>query len=705
MAVIGAIRKHSGLAVILVGVAIAAFVLSDLFKSGPKAKTSIGIINGIEIQAMDFNLKVDANIETQKLNTGEDNLTYDEIYTVKDNTWQQLVNEVLMDEEFDKIGLVVTADELFDQVQGPNPHRLILQYFTNPETGRYDRNLIINYLQNLDQLDATSRNQWLSFEQFIKRDRLNVKYSNLIIKGFYVPEAFARARYENQKKNAEFRYAYKKYAEIPDSLVSYTEDDEQRYYEENKYRFDQENTRDMNYVVFEVLPSEQDFADIEADVRKIFSDFTYAENVPSLVNTESDSRYDSSWYAQGTLPVMIDSVMFNSDINVFIEPYIDNEIWHMVKLEDVQSRPDSLKAEHILIAYAGAFRTAQGITRTKTQARELMDSLYNVISRTPGKLQELAVELSNDGSVEKNLGDLGWFPDGNMVYAFNEAVVEGNVGDITTAETIFGYHVIKITGKTRSKKKVRVAQITRVIAPSSATFHQTYMLASKFSGENNSKEKFDQAVIDQGLDKREATYVREMSNNIAGLENPRSMVRWLFSDKTNVGDVSTVFELEGKFIVAVATAERSGGIIPYEEMRDRLKVNVLNDAKGKFISQKINESNLTDIYQIAEQMNTSLDTNTTLTFSSRNIPGFGAENMVIGKIFTMGINENSGPIQGNGAVFSIVLDNINEAPGLGSYAMYKGQMATDFQRDVQNNYPYRAIEKNADIEDYRLLFY
>ncbi len=705
MAVIGAIRKHSGLAVILVGVAIAAFVLSDLFKAGPKAKTSIGIINGVEIQGMDFNIKVDANVETQKLNQGKENLTYDELFTIKQNTWTQVVNEILMDEEFANLGLIVSADELFDQIQGVSPHPLILQYFTNPETGRYDRNLIINYLQNLDQLDEQARNQWLSFEQFIKRDRLNTKYNNLILKGFYVPQVFAKSRYENQKKTAEFRYAYKKYAEIPDSLVTVTEDDELRYYEENKYRFDQETTRDIEYVVFEVGPSRDDLSSIEQDVRDIFREFTYAENVPAFVNTTSDARYDSSWYTQGTLPVLIDSIMFNSDIDVFVEPYVEEEKWHMAKLMDVQYRPDSLRAEHILIAYAGAFRTAREVTRTKTQARALADSLLAVVQNNPEKIQELAVQYSNDGSVEQNLGDLGWFPDGNMVYAFNEAVRNAEEGEITTAETIFGYHVIKVTGKTELKKKVRVAQIERIIAPSSQTFQQIYTQASKFAGENTTKDQFDQTVINEGLDKREATYLREMGNAVPGLDDPRAIIRWLYFEKTKIGDVSPVFELDKKFVVAVATGERFKGIIPYDEMRERLKNNVLNEVKGEFIVNKINESGISDIYQISDQMNVSLDTNTTLTFASRNIPGFGSESEVIAKIFTLSPNQNSGPLVGNGAVFVVVLDNISEAPELGSYAMYKSQIATEFERNVRNNYPYRAIEKNADIEDYRSLYY
>ena len=397
--------------------------------------------------------------------------------------------------------------------------------------------------------------------------------------------------------------------------------------------------------------------------------------------------------------------MFNSEVGVFVEPYIDEEKWHMARLMDVQYRPDSLRAEHILIAYAGAFRTAREVTRTKTEAKELADSLYEVINRNPAKIQELAVQFSNDGSVEQNLGDLGWFPDGNMVFAFNEAIRLADVGDITTCESIFGFHVIKVTGKSEEKKKVRVAQIERDIVPSTRTFQATYTQASKFAGENETQEEFEQAIIDQGLDKREATYLREMSNTIPGLEDPRAIVRWLFYEKTNLGDVSNVFELDNKFVVAVATAERLKGIVPYEDMRERLKNNVLNEVKGRFVKSKIDESGLTDIYQISDQMNVSIDTNTTLTFASRNIPGFGSESEVIAKIFTMSPNENSGPIIGNGAVFVVVLDNVSDAPELGSYAMYKNQVITDFERNVRNNYPYRAIEKNADIEDYRLMYY
>lgn len=705
MAVIGRIRKHSGLAVIFVGVAIAAFVLSDLFRATPSQYKNVGVVDGVEIPFSEFNYKVEENIEAQKMNQQKENLTFGEAFTVRNNTWDQMVNEIIMDQEFAELGLNVSSDELFDLIQGNNPHRLILQYFVNPETGQFDREFVIRYLQNLSQMDPQQRRQWVNFEQFIKRDRLNTKYNNLISKGFYVPEDFARMLYENQSKNAEFRYAYKKYADVPDSLITYTDKDYEKYYAENKQKFEQEHTRDIDYVVFEVTPSEEDYEKTEAEVKRIYQEFQYSENVPMFVNATSDNRYDSTWWLQGVLPIPIDTIAFNSKPGTFIEPYFLDNAWHMAKLIDVDYRPDSLKAEHILIAYRGAFRAAEDNNRTREEAKALADSLYDVVRRSPSKLQNLAVKFSDDGSVENNQGDLGWFADGSMVHAFNEAVVDGNIGEVKMIETPFGYHVLRITDKLKPKKKARIAIINRNIEPSSDTYQKVYTEASMFAGENNTVEKFQQAVIDRGIEKKSATYLKAMNNAIPGLDNPRSVIQWTFSDNAEVGSVSPVFDLDGKYLVAAITEERQEGVIPLEEMKERLVNNIKNEKKGEYLMAMIEESGLNDVNLIATNLNFDLDTNLTLTFDARNIPGFGAEHTVIGTIFAMDENEFKAPVKGNGAVFAIVLDRFGDVPELGSYDLYRNNFINQFERRVENNYPYRAIMDNTDIEDNRRFFY
>ncbi|MBU2651167.1 MAG: SurA N-terminal domain-containing protein [Bacteroidetes bacterium] len=705
MAVIGRIRKHSGLAVILVGVAIAAFVLSDLFSARPNQYKDVGEIEDVKISFSDFNYRVEENIEAQKINQNKENLTYDEAFVVRNNTWDQYLNEILMDNEYEELGLAVSSDELFDLIQGNNPHRLILQYFVNPETGRFDREFVIRYLQSLNQMTPQQQRQWVNFEKYIKRDRVNTKYNNLISKGFYVPDAFAKMQYENQKKNAEFRYAYKKYADVPDSLVSYTDDEYMEYYEENKHKFEQEFTRDIDYIVFDVEPSDEDYEKTKAEVFRIFQELQYSENIEMFVNATSDNRYDSTWWLQGVLPVALDTIAFNAAPGTLIQPYFLDNAWHMGKLIDVQYRPDSMKAEHILIAYRGALRAAEDVTRNRERAQAIADSLYNILRRNPNRLQELAVAFSNDGSVQSNNGDLGWFPDGAMIHAFNEAVANGKPGDVEFIETPFGFHVLKITGKSTPVKKARVAVIDRAVEPSTETFQKIYVEASKFAGENNNPEKFEQAVIDLGLDKRSATYLKEMTNTIPGLDNPRSVVRWVFSDNAKVDAVSPVFDLDGKYLVALITAERQKGVISADEMRERLVNNMKNEKKGEYISELISKNGSSDLNVLARDLNLDLDTNYTLTFDSRNIPGFGAEHRIIGTIFAMNENEFKGPLQGGGAVFAIVVDRFGQVPETATFDFYKKNLETEFQRRVDNNYPYRAIMDNADIIDNRVYFY
>ena len=258
----------------------------------------------------------------------------------------------------------------------------------------------------------------------------------------------------------------------------------------------------------------------------------------------------------------------------------------MARLMDVQMRPDSMKAEHILIAYEGAFRADEGITRTKEQAQKTADSLMDVLRADKTKLQALAFQMSDDGSAKTNNGDLGWFADGSMVGPFNEAVLVTKEGDLVMVETMFGYHVIKVTGKKDPVKKVRVAIVKRAVEPSSKTFQDIYAQASTFAGENNTRDKFETAVTNLGLNKRTATYLREMGNSIPGIENPREIIRWAYYEGIKLGEVSPVFDVGGSYVVAVLTAVREKGIMPLDQMKENLKTFVMNEKKAEVIKEK-----------------------------------------------------------------------------------------------------------------------
>lgn len=705
MALIGTIRKHSALAVILIGIAIAAFILSDLFsgRSG-RGIPPVGTVAGEDIMYNDYNRRVEDNLEIQRLNQNRENLTQQEIFDIRQSTWNQLLNEIILGKEYEKLGLAVTTEELYDLVQGPRPHSLIRQYFQDPATGAYNPALVQNFLQNLDQMQPEAKKQWLNLERFIKEDRLNTKYETLVSKGYYVPEPFARADHDAKRNSAEIRYVAVRYSTVPDDEVTLTDKDYLAFYKKNEQTYKQEASRDLDYVIFDVLPSADDRLKIRESVSRVFAEFQETADVISFVNYTSDNRYDSTWFKRGQLPVTLDSLLFSASVGDFIPPFEEDNAWHMAFLMDAQVRPDSMKAEHILVAYRGAMHAAETITRTIDDARHIADSLANVIRTGRNTLQGMAALISDDPSARENNGDLGWFVDGSMVPPFNEALIKGNIGDVVTVETIFGIHVIRVTGKKDPVKKIRAAVINRAIEPSSKTFQDVYTQASIFAGENRNLEKFSQAVSELGLNMRTASYLREMGNNIPGIEFPREIIRWAFYEGIKIEEVSPVFDIGGSYVVAVLTTIREKGAIPLEQMKENIKPLVMNEKKGEILAGKMKDAGK-DIYQIALEFDTKVDTNLTLTFSSRNIPGFGSEHEMIGKIFSMKPGEQSEPIIGNGAVFVVVLDRINEPSQPADYSIYRDQLLTNFRNRVNTNTIFTVLQEKASIEDNRLLFF
>lgn len=704
MAIIGNIRKHSGLIIVAVGIALAAFVLGDFVRQNPNQANVVGEVNGEEITYREFSVKVDENLDMEKQNRQQESLTPAEAYRVRNRTWDQMVYRIIMDEEFDRLGLTVTSDELFELVQGRNPHQFILQYFTDPQTGQYNPQLVLNYLQNLDQMDPEARQQWVNFEQAIKRDQLQKKYNTLVANGYYIPDQIAQMLYEQQQNNAQIRFVAQKYTDIPDSLVTFDEQDLVDYYEENKFRYKQEPSVNLDYVVFEVQASEEDHKEIREEVYEIFEDFktTGPENIPMFVNSTSDNRYDSSWYMQGELPVRMDSIMFNSEVGQMVEPYMEDQAYHMARLMDIAYRPDSLKASHILVNYRGAMN-AREATRTAAEAEEIADSLYNVVSGNPSVLEEISAEISDDPSARQNQGDLGWFADQTMVYPFNEAVVNAQVGDIELVQSPFGFHIIKVTGKKEPVKKVQVAIIDRAIEPSNETVQDIYTEASVFAGENPTQEQFENAVTEMGLSKRSAPNVSAMSNMIPGLDNPRPMVRWAFDEEVKEGNVSPVFDLGDMYVVAVLKERRTGKYRDLEEVRGNIEGFVVRNKKAEYIKEKMNQVS-GNIYQIAGALNTQVDT-AQVNFEAGSINRYGREPQVIGRVFAMEPGVVSEPIQGNSAVYKVIVDEFQDLQEIDNYQPYTRPLITSFERRVQNNGVYEALEAEAEIEDNRVSYY
>ncbi|MFA5416992.1 MAG: peptidylprolyl isomerase [Bacteroidales bacterium] len=705
MAVIGSIRKHSTFLVIIIGVALAAFVLGDFVKgNGGTRDVNIGVVEGQEITIMDFNAKAEQNIDNKLQQQQTDRLSIDEQFRVKDETYNQMVFGVIMDNEYEDLGLTVTSDELFDMVQGANPHPLIVQYFSDPNTGKFDRNLIIQYLQNMDNMPEQAKQQWYQFEKYIKDDRFRSKFNTLLTKGYYVPTALAQMTFEEENNKADVDYIAATYKSLADSLFVPTTSDYQTYYDAHKENYKQDATRDIKYVVFEVKPSAEDVQMANDEAQQIYKEFVETPDVMRFVKVNSDKNYDSTWYAQGKLPVQIDSIMFNSPVGTVVPPYLENYEFHIARLVAESMRPDSMKANHILIAYQGAYKADQNVTRLKVNAKSLADSLLAVLKKSPKEMKALAVKFSNDPSATTNSGDLGWFADGQMVPAFNEATLVTPVDGFTVAETPFGYHVIEVTGKKPLVKKIRVAMIDREVLPSNETYQGIFAEASKLASENKTLEQFNEYVGTENLNAREMPNLTEMSNRIPGLPNPRQIVQWAFKETTEVGDVSPVFDLEDMFVVAVETKAIDKGYPELDDVKSILEASVVNELKGKHLAKQMAAYN-GDMAKAETEMKLSKTNVTPLFFNSRNLKGFGTENQVIGSVFGMTEGKISEPIVGNAGVFMVRLNSLTKAAAPASLDQVINTMQTAFKQSIDQDQAYRALEESLNVVDNRIKFY
>jgi len=705
MAIIGKIRKHSGLAVIIVGVAIAAFVIGDFGKKRVRGTDDIGVVNGENIPYVEFNVKVEKNLEAQKETAGKEKITDQETYQIRQNTWTTTVKEILMGNEYKELGLTVSPEELFDQVQGRQPHRYILQYFKDPATGQYNSSMVLNYLKNLEKMEPKAKNQWLTFEKAIKEDRQETKYNNLVIKGYYTPTAFLKKAYINQTRAIKLLSVSADLASIPDNTVKLTDEDYQKFYDKNKvYFFTDENYRDVDYVVFDVKPSDIDRKKTAADVGQLFKDFQTSSDALTFANANSDSKLDTAFTKKGKFPSQLDTLFFYSKAGTVFPPFEFNNSWYMAKLIDIQDRPDSMKGSQILLAFEGAGNDK--VKRTKAEAKLKIDSLFNVLKKNPKLFAEAAKKYSDYPTAKDDGGDLKWFPDGNPNFdPFFKVGLELKPNEMKVVETRIGYSIFMLTEKSKPVSKVKAAVLTRAIEPSNQTFQDTYMKASAFAGQNKTPEAFEKAAVDKGLQKRSAPNVREMDSYVSGLTSAREMVRWAFAETTKIGEVSPVFDLSGKYGIAILKGITKKGTQSLEAVKPRVEPSVKNMKKIDMASDKIKQAMSAgkDIAALAGKLNAKIDT-AEVTLSGYSRSNIGREMEIVGKLFSMKKGETQGPLTGNYGAYAIYITDIMEAPAKENFASEKMQAEQGFSQRAASAL-YSALEKSAKISDNRLRFY
>ena len=701
MAAIEKIRRRSGLLIAIIGIALLAFVLQDLFQSqGGNTGPSVAVVDGEKITVRDYEEAKEVNVG------GRNNLTSDQTYEISNSTLEQMIKDNIMNKEYEAAGFGVTTDELMDQLTGEKPHQWAVQNFGDGN-GKVDKQRVNDYLQNLSSMPAEYYNQWVEIEKYLKKDRLEQKFNNLVKASYFLPTALAKKYYENKNMKASADVVALRYSTIPDSTVTITDADKKAFYDENKSRYDMIESRDIEYVVFDVVPSLEDRQAALKQVQDLKPQFEASEDPIAFVNDSyySSKRYDSTWMGSNDVPEVIEKAVFENGngVGYVYGPYEDEGAFNLVRIVEMENRPDSLRASHILIAYNGALRSTDTVTtkeEAEAKANELLAQL-KAAKNNDELFASLASEYNTDATKDKG-GDLDWFTDGAMVDAFNQYALNNPVGSLGVVETPFGYHVVKVTGKTEPKPKVRLAYVQQEITVSEKTRLNIYAEANKFVTENRTYDQFNKTIEEQGLTKRTKEGMNKSTYQIPGLENPREIVRWAFNEKTNKGDISDkIFELDNKqLVVAALTGVIHEGEAPMDGVIERSKYQLLNKKKGEMAVDKMKACG-NDINRMVSELGAESTTVSDVNIESRVLGNFGVEADIVGKILGMKEGEEVGPVAGNATAFIIKNVKFTAPEETNDYSNIIREKTSQFTNRSMNNGVYGALKKKVKIKDNR----
>jgi len=700
MGIMGFLRNRAGLLVVwAIGFALVAFLLGEIIPQlmgtvGPN-QNEVGKIDGESIDYASFNAEVEMGVNNMRQQMGGAVNEQMNAYVIE-NVWNQRVSRALLEKEIDRIGLNVGSSELNDMVSGQNPSPQIIQSFTNPETGEFDRNNLSVFLTNIrnEPPNSEQKQQWENFLMVIKNDRLQQKYNQLIQNSVYVTSLEANEDYVQRNKIANFSYVLMDYASVSDKDIKLTDQDYKDYYNENKALFNNPvESRSIEYVAFNAQPSATDSAAVKQKASELATEFATAENDSLFASINSETKYPVVYYRKGQLSPALDTALFGAAAGSVVGPFYSNGTYEMAKVIDSRMSPDSVTASHILLNPA--------LEGGLPQAQAKADSIKNLI-QNGADFTELALTFGTDAT-RNDGGKLGTFARGAMP-PIEDAVFNGRTGDVLVLSTQFGVHVIRIDNQKGSSRVVKAAIIDRSVQSSKETMNEAYAKASSFFGKVNDK-NFSEVAKSEGYQVQVGENIVPMQSSFQDLSNPREIVRWAFDAK--VGEVSEkVFELENQYVVARVSEVREEGLLPLETVKKDIQPAVLNRAKAKQLKEKTDSAlqGASSIAQVAQKLGKSPVKVENIVFANPIIPGVAQENRVVGTVFGLQPAALSKSIEGNQGIYIVsVQDFVNPSQPQNLLSIKQQNLSAITQRVP--GAIYQVLQDNAKIEDNRVRFY
>ena len=498
MATLQKIRNRGGVLVsIVIGLALVAFIVGDALSSGAslinRSRNEVGEVGGESIGIQEYQQKIMKNEDFIKSMNGLSALTDEQQRMIRENTWNQIVSEIILNKEYEKLGLNVSGDELYDFLLGSNMNPAVSQLFADPNTGQVDKERARLIIKQLIEAPAGTpqKEYWLNMEEQVNTARKQEKYNTLLAKSLFVTDAQAKELAESAATTADISFIMKSYNTVSDSAVKVTANEIKDYYNSHKYLFEQEEARQIAYVNFDITASAEDIKETEDWVNDLKPEFAEAKNVLEFANLSSEKRFQPKYYKKGELDnEELDEFLFTEKSNAVFGPYLKDNAYNIVRVAHRRVLPDSVRARHILIA-----------SNNMTQSEKLADSLAGLI-RKGGDFDALARQYSADQNTSVNGGDFGWFTQDQMLQPIADSAFFSNKNEVKVVRSNYGFHVLQVTDRSKPVEKVQIGIIAKEITPSQQTINKIYNDARTFANNINTVEDFEAALTANNQTKR-----------------------------------------------------------------------------------------------------------------------------------------------------------------------------------------------------------